>query len=176
MNPKLPTEGRADDDTTDQGRPGGETAADTRAGADSREVGAVVSEAKPDSEEGAPGERSARRPPERWDTPDAIISGHLNVAQRCHDALHKSTPADPRWGEYIGSLVGSWTVATIMETLRLAAPDIAGRLALELQDAWDDGAAISELTWEWREHLAAGRSISAPGRYDTLFERALGHR
>lgn len=172
--PKLPTEGRADDDTTDQGRPGGETAADTRAGADSREVGAVVSEAKPASEEGEPGARSARLPLERWDTADAIIAGHLETAQRCHDALDKSTPADPRWREYITSLVHCWTTATLMEALRLAAPDVAGRLAVELQEAWDDGAAISELTWEWRQHLAAGRPISTPGRYESLFDRALG--
>jgi hypothetical protein len=57
-----PTEGNADDDTTDQGRPGGQTAAETRAGADSREVGAVVSEAAPDSEEGGGGEPSVVAP------------------------------------------------------------------------------------------------------------------
>jgi hypothetical protein len=174
--PKLPTGGRADDDTTDQGRPGGETAADTRAGADSREVGAVVSEAKPVSEEGAPGERSARRPPEpeRWDTPEAIIAGHLASAQRCHEHLNTSSPADPKWGEAITGLVHGWTVAALMETLRLAAPKVADRLAAELQSAWDDGAAVSELLWEWRQHLAAGRPISTPGRYETLFERAVG--
>ncbi len=173
--PKLPTEGRADDDTTDQGRPGGETAAETRAGADSREVGAVVSEAKPVSEEGAPGERSARRPPEpeRWDTPESIIAGHLRTAQRCHDHLNTSSPSDPKWGEAISGLVHGWTVAALMETLRLAAPKVADRLAAELQSAWDDGAAVSELLWEWRQHLAAGRPISAHGRYETLFERAV---
>lgn len=60
---EAPTEGETDDDTTDQGSPGGETAADDdRAGADSREVGAVVSEVPPAAEEGGVGEPSADAP------------------------------------------------------------------------------------------------------------------
>lgn len=61
---ELPTEGGAVEGTTDQGTFGGETAADDRrAGADSREVGAVVSEAPPASQEGGVGEPSAGAPP-----------------------------------------------------------------------------------------------------------------
>jgi hypothetical protein len=58
-----PTEGGTEEDTTDQGSSGGETAAeDDRAGADSREVGAVVSEVPPATEEGGVGEPSTDAP------------------------------------------------------------------------------------------------------------------
>lgn len=67
LRTEAPTEGGTDDDTTGQGSsPGGATAADDdRAGADSREVGVVVSEVPPASEEGGAGVPSAGAPPPR---------------------------------------------------------------------------------------------------------------
>jgi hypothetical protein len=61
--PELPTEGGAVEGTTGQGCSGGETAAEIRAGVDSREVEAVVPEALPAPEEGGTGQPSAGAPP-----------------------------------------------------------------------------------------------------------------
>lgn len=96
-------------------------------------------------------------------TPDAIVRNALDSAQRMHDATEEKGVDDPAFHLRIGVFVESWTVAVLMETLRRAAPEVADRLARELQGAWDDGGVMDELLWEWRDNLAAGRPLDDYG-------------
>lgn len=92
-------------------------------------------------------------------TPDAIVQSMLDTAQRMEDSFNELAIDDPGYSLRIGVLVNSWTSAVLMETLRRAAPDVADRLANHLYRCWEDGGIITELLWEWRDNLAAGRKL-----------------
>lgn len=102
-------------------------------------------------------------------TPDAIVAEFLRVTQ---DRIERSQTTGGGAGTWDDSavIVGSFTVAYLMEMLRRVDPAVADFAAQDLTDLWDDGAAIGEWTWEFRDDLANDRPLDPRG---LIFDRVI---
>lgn len=99
------------------------------------------------------------------DTPAKIVEEALRMVQVSIDLTMRDEDTipsdDPRWIHVVGRLVSDFGVAFLMETLRRTNPAVADAAARELWAIWDAGDSIGELTWEWRQQIAAGQPIDS---------------
>lgn len=106
------------------------------------------------------------------------IAQQLDWAQRCFDLTMGTQPehgpGTPRYDQGITGTICGWQQALLMEIVRKLNPDVADRLADDMEGALDDGGIVAELLYEWRQNLAAGKPISEPASYRTMFDTALG--
>lgn len=120
-------------------------------------------------------------------TTAAYLAETLDWMQECIDYCGKVTdgsgtfdPADPRYLRAVIGSVSAFQIAVLTEAVRLLDPEVSERLTAEIDSALDDGGVVGELLWEWQEHRAAGRPISAPSprhpAYKNIWRRALDSR
>jgi hypothetical protein len=101
------------------------------------------------------------------------VEYHAETAQKAWDQTWKDggLPAPAEHMHLTTMLVHGVIEAMLWESLRLAAPEAADKLAEDVESLCESGDSFGELLYEWRERLAAGLPISGNPTYQDVFQR-----